>query len=58
MGDIQPVEVDVPQPAGLSGEVLPTDGVHNDQHRAGLFRGGDIGQVGIVSHRILVLGGE
>ena len=33
LGTVELVEVDVPQPAGLTGEVLAADGVHQHQHR-------------------------
>ena len=58
MVPIEQVKVDVPEPAGLAGEVLPADGVHDDEHTAGLLRAGDVAQVGVVGHGVLVLAGE
>ena len=58
LGAAETVKVDVPQPAGLAGEVFAADSVHQDNDSAGLFCGADIVQVGVVGHGILVLAGE
>ena len=58
MGDVQLVKVDVPQPAGLAGEILPGYGVHDDEDRAVLIGGGDVAEVGVVGDGVFVLGGQ
>ena len=50
MGTVQQAEIDVPQPAGLPGEILPADGVHDDQDGARLPGGAELVQIGVVGH--------
>ena len=36
-GIFQPIKVDIPQPRGLAGEILATDGIDDDHNGAGFF---------------------
>ena len=55
---VQHAEVDVPQPAGLAGEVFAADGVHDDDDGVGLLLLHGVAQGLVVGHGVLVLGGQ